>query len=344
MATLQVFGAGGFARDLARAFTAHGDTVTGFLTSGPPAVDTLDGLPVHQASASTLAEGPVAIGVFNRESHSDYAAVAAWLRARRPDIPLLWPQDTYARLQPTLGERFWLAAPAQLAAQAHDIAAARALFDPVSHATFDALIAFRQHAHDAPPPPDPDLQYLPDWLAAELATRGPMRLVDGGAYRGETLTALAARLPIAQAWSFEPDPDNHAALVAALADWPIPATHIPAGLSDHCGLADFQAGAGEASHFGGQGGRPTPVVSLDACLHLAPVNFIKLDVEGQELAVLAGARRTLQRERPTLAIAAYHRWDDLWRLPLFLAELGLGYRLRLGLHGHNSFDTVLYAY
>jgi FkbM family methyltransferase len=341
---LQVFGAGRFGRDLAQAWQARGETVLGFLTSGVPTVAALDGLPVRQASAVTLAASPVAIGVFNREAHSDYRSLAASLRALAPGVELLWPQAGFERLQPALGERFWLADPARIAAQASDIAAARALFDPLSHATFDALIAFRQHAFDAPPPPDAGLQYLPDWLATELAPRGPLRLVDGGAYRGETLTALAARLPLAQAWSFEPDPENHAALVAALADWPVPATHIPAGLSDRCGLADFQAGAGEASHFGGSGGRPTPVVSLDACLHLAPVNFIKLDVEGQELAVLAGARRTLQRERPTLAIAAYHRWDDLWRLPLFLAELGLGYRLRLGLHGHNSFDTVLYAY
>lgn len=344
MATLQVFGAGRFGRDLAQALTAEGQAVQGFLTSGVPAVAEIDGLPVRQASAATLVDGPVAIGVFNREAHSDYRAVAALLRGLNPRVQLVWPQACYGRLQARLGERFWLAPPERLDADADDIARARALLEPHSQATFDRLVDFRRHAHDAPPRPDAELQYLPGWLADELAGRGPLRLVDGGAYRGETLTALAARLPIAQAWTFEPDADNHAALVSALAGWPVPAIHIPAGLSDHCGLAGFNAGAGEASHFGAAGGRPTPIVSLDDCLHLAPVNFIKLDVEGQELAALAGARRTLARERPTLAIAAYHRWDDLWRLPLFMAELGLGYRLRLGLHGHNSFDTVLYAY
>ena len=341
---VQVFGAGRFARDLAQALVASGEQVLGFLTSATPAVANLDGLPVRAANAATLADSAVAIGVFNREAHSDYAAIAALLRGLHPGVHLLWPQALYARLRPSLGERFWLADLAMLAQAKSEIARARALLEPDSHATFDRLIAFRQHAHDTPPVQEAGLQYLPNWLVDHLAARGPLRLVDGGAYRGETLQALATKLPIEQAWTFEPDADNHTALVTALADWPTPATHIPAGLSDHCGLAAFNAEAGEASHFGAAGGRLTPVVSLDACLHRAPVNFIKLDVEGQELAALTGARQTLLRERPTLAIAAYHRWDDLWRLPMFLAELGLGYRLRLGLHGHNSFDTVLYAY
>ena len=38
--------------------------------------------------------------------------------------------------------------------------------------------------------------------------------------------------------------------------------------------------------------------------HLAGVGFIKIDVEGHELAVLRGARATLEREHPTLLVEA----------------------------------------
>ncbi|KQW46605.1 MULTISPECIES: FkbM family methyltransferase [unclassified Roseateles] len=341
---LQVFGAGRFARDLAQALIADGEQVMGFLTSAAPGATEFDGLPVQAATPALLERAPVCIGVFNREAHSDYRAVARWLRALAPQVELVWPQSLYGRLAGHLGFRFWLAEPAAYAAMQTEIAEARELLDEVSRPVFDQLLAFRTQQPDAPPEPHADMQYLPDWLVDHLSAGDGLRIVDGGAYRGETLQALASKLPIQQAWTFEPDADNHVALVQALRDWPSPATHIPAGLSDHCGLANFAAGAGEASHFGAAGGRPTPILALDDCLHGAPVNFLKLDVEGQELAALQGACRTLRRERPTLAIAAYHRWDDLWRLPAFIAGLSLGYRLRLGLHGHNSFDTVLYAY
>ncbi len=49
-----------------------------------------------------------------------------------------------------------------------------------------------------------------------------------------------------------------------------------------------------------------PVVRLDD-LHLDNIGFIKIDVEGHELAVLRGAADTLKRNRPTLLIEAEER-------------------------------------
>lgn len=346
---VHVFGAGGFARDLARALQARGVTVRGFLTSAAPSQPELDGCPVRVADAAALAQAPLWVGVFNRESHSDFASLRRFLQGLHADAHIVWPQAAYGWLQAELGFRFWLHPQHGYAGAAEAIADARRLFeDDASRADFDRVLAFRRDpaTYAQSPPQQPGVQYLPDWLRAYLQAqgRGAMRIVDAGAYRGETLRELASLLPVEQAWTFEPDTGNHAALVQALSDWPTPATHVPAGLSDHAGFAAFTPGQGEASHFSPRGNHHVPVVALDRCLHLAPVNFIKLDVEGHELAALAGARATLQRERPTLAIAGYHRWDDLWRIPTFIAETGLGYRLRLGLHGHNSFDTVFYAY
>jgi FkbM family methyltransferase len=341
---VNIFGAGRFARDVARALRAQGVVVRGFVTSSVPALSTLDGLPIRVATAGILIETPLWVGVFNRESHSDYAALRQWLVTIEPEVNIVWPQAFYEIVQDSLGFRFWLQPPRAYADFTERIADARALLaDTASRDAFDDVIAFRREAFAASPRPHAGVQYLPDWLREQLANEAPLRLVDGGAYRGETLRELAGLLPVAQVWSFEPDSDNHAALVRNLADWPGPATHLPAGLSDRSGYAAFTSGAGEASHFSGHGTHHVPVVALDDCLHQAPVNFIKLDVEGHELAALAGARKTLLRQRPALAIAAYHRWDDLWRIPEFLAETGLDYRLRIGLHGHNSFDTVLYA-
>ncbi len=344
-----VFGAGAFARALAAALMQSGVQVQGFFTSAQPTLPSLDGLPVQALDASAMGAAALAIGVFNREPHSDYGALARLLDAHAPAAPRLWPQQLYSALAAPLGFRFWLHPLPQYAAAQAQIAAARALLeDAPSRAAFDAVLAFRREAFASAPAPHDQMQYLPDWLAGELAAqgRGALHIVDGGAYQGETLQALAQVLPVAQAWTFEPDPSNYAALVQRLADWPGPVTHLPAAIGERCTTLAFSAGAGEASHLGAAAGaaaQRVPVLAIDQALHRQPIDFIKLDVEGHELPALRGAVQTLRRCRPTLAIAAYHRWDDLWTLPAFIASLGLGYRLRLGLHGHNSFDTVLYA-
>jgi FkbM family methyltransferase len=55
-----------------------------------------------------------------------------------------------------------------------------------------------------------------------------------------------------------------------------------------------------------------------------PVGFIKIDVEGNELNVLRGARAVLQRDKPVLLIEAEerHRQDAVASLHEFLAPLG----------------------
>ena len=45
------------------------------------------------------------------------------------------------------------------------------------------------------------------------------------------------------------------------------------------------------------------------------VDFIKVDVEGADLGVLESAAETIRSQRPRLAIACYHRPDDLVAIP-----------------------------
>lgn len=78
-------------------------------------------------------------------------------------------------------------------------------------------------------------------------------------------------------------------------------------------------------------------------LGLERVDFLKLDIEGAELAALEGARAVLVRDRPRLAIAAYHRDDDLAAIPAFLDDLGVGYELYLGHFTPGPAETILFA-
>ena len=76
---------------------------------------------------------------------------------------------------------------------------------------------------------------------------------------------------------------------------------------------------------------------------LSKVNFIKMDIEGAELAALHGAEITLRQFRPKLAICVYHQLEDFWTIPQFLDGLDLGYRFYLRHFTAYGEETVLFA-
>jgi FkbM family methyltransferase len=53
--------------------------------------------------------------------------------------------------------------------------------------------------------------------------------------------------------------------------------------------------------LGGDRGEEIPVISIDS-LNLTRCDFLKIDVEGMELAVLRGARQTIEKRRPILYV------------------------------------------
>ena len=76
-----------------------------------------------------------------------------------------------------------------------------------------------------------------------------------------------------------------------------------------------------------------PVTTIDRLvteLGLQRVDFIKLHVEGSEHQAIKGARNTIGRFRPRLAIAANHRDDDAQRIPEVVRKAWSGYQMRSG--------------
>lgn len=74
------------------------------------------------------------------------------------------------------------------------------------------------------------------------------------------------------------------------------------------------------------------------------VTFIKMDIEGAELDALHGAARTIQSQKPRLAICLYHKQNDMYDIPSFLLSLVKDYRFIIRHYSSNPWETVLYAH
>jgi hypothetical protein len=68
-----------------------------------------------------------------------------------------------------------------------------------------------------------------------------------------------------------------------------------------------------------------------------------MDIEGAEPDALEGARALIQRERPVLAICAYHRCEHLWTLPPLLKSLLPSSHVSLRRYAEECWETVYYA-
>jgi FkbM family methyltransferase len=83
----------------------------------------------------------------------------------------------------------------------------------------------------------------------------------------------------------------------------------------------------------------------DYCLQnkLKEVSYIKMDIEGAECQALKGAKSILAQRKPKLAISAYHKDDDLWKIPSLIKELNPNYKLYFGHHSPVLAESVIYA-
>jgi hypothetical protein len=108
-------------------------------------------------------------------------------------------------------------------------------------------------------------------------------------------------------------------------------------------MLSFNAGNGEAGTISTNGNVHVASMALDDLLLGQSTDFIKLDLEGGEIAALNGAAQLIARCRPVLALSYYHRPQDLWKIPQLLRKLCPNYRFFLRQHFFNSFDSVFYA-
>ena len=173
-------------------------------------------------------------------------------------------------------------------------------------------------------------------------------MADLGAYNGDTAREAMGKCPaLSFVLAVEPDRRNF----RKLSEWAATDTgkctvecHRVA-ISDRCGEAAFDAsGNRNAGLCTGRANGTVQTATLDALLQGRRVDYIKFDVEGAEHPALLGAADTIRTHRPALRVAAYHRSEDLFDLPLLLDTLCKDYALYLvRTRGYPAWDLDIVA-
>lgn len=86
-----------------------------------------------------------------------------------------------------------------------------------------------------------------------------------------------------------------------------------------------------------------PVTSLDEELGERAVTYIKMDIEGAEIAALMGAENIIRKQKPKLGIRIYHKKDDLWCIPKLILQYNPEYKLYIRHYSLTVYDTILFA-
>jgi FkbM family methyltransferase len=189
--------------------------------------------------------------------------------------------------------------------------------------------------------------YYPDDL---YALRPDERFVDCGAYDGDSVRAFVERSQgrFDRIFAWEADPHNFAALESYLSQTD-PSTReriqlLPYAVGEHNGIMRFTADGTVGSRASESGaGVEVMCRSIDSTLGECHPTLIKMDIEGAEPDALRGARETMARYRPVMAICAYHKCDHLWLLPQLLREANPEYRIYLRRYAEDCWETVYYA-
>jgi FkbM family methyltransferase len=173
-------------------------------------------------------------------------------------------------------------------------------------------------------------------------------LVDCGAFDGDTIRQAFEASPggLASAHAIEADAISFAKLKDFVDQTdPHVCSHLllyNCAIGAERGVVRFGSDGSVTAKIGDQGAE-IELAPLDELFAQTEVSFIKMDIEGAEYDALVGASKTLQRDKPILAICVYHTQNDIWRIPLFVRSLLPDHLLFLRAYEGDGFQTVMYA-
>lgn len=193
----------------------------------------------------------------------------------------------------------------------------------------------------------------------EFAQRNPQEtFIDCGAFVGDSLERYIWEKDgmFKKIIAFEPDKQNYSAMkkrVKRLTDeWNFNSDAIeiyPYGLSDKSSnlkIQRYSNNNGLGSKIVQQSsneGEICTLVTIDDFVK-QPFNFLKADIESYEYKMLSGAKNSIKKWHPLLAICIYHNAVDLYDIPLLINSIAPEYKMKIRHYSNLLDETVLYAW
>lgn len=146
-------------------------------------------------------------------------------------------------------------------------------------------------------------------------------------------------------YAFEPDAENYKTCMERKSNFKSTEVEVfPFGTWSERKKLCFDASGDGSSHVSSDGSASIEVMPIDEAVDQnEKITFIKMDVEGSELESLKGAKRTIRKDNPKLAVCIYHKPEDMVTIPLYIKELVPEYKLYIRHHSNGAGETVLYA-
>lgn len=174
--------------------------------------------------------------------------------------------------------------------------------------------------------------------------------LDCGAYDGDTVDTFIKKVDskFDKIYAYEMDEVNYQGMMERFSSYPSviqdKIVSFKMGVSDNAGEVFYSSnGVGTTIRFN-SGDKTAKLGTIDSTVNEQDkVSLICMDVEGAEIEALKGAKRTIQRYRPRLAISIYHKVDDIWEIPEFIKTMLPEYKFFVRHHSKRYDDTVLYA-
>ncbi len=345
-----VYGTGGFALRIKNLLHEQNIDVHAFLEINKE-ISTYDLLPVcklddFQNLDKTI---PVIMGLGN--THADIKIVTRLLESCSFQIinPIQFAISAFESGQSF--ENYWLTGDLSVYDEKRqEIRLARSLLeDEKSIDIFDHIIEYRKSGkiEHLPEKLDVSSQYIAPDLPWGDTFKNGLDVLDGGAFDGDTYEYFKkAKLKI-NSWAFvEPDPYNFSILQSKFANLGNNFEFFNFALSSRIGYLNFEvrSGSDNGSKITEDGLQKISVVTLDSITFQHQPNFIKLDIEGEELNALQGGSDLLKLSKAVLAVSIYHKPVHHWEIVNYLSSLLPKSRFFLRVHGHQTFDSILYCF
>lgn len=170
--------------------------------------------------------------------------------------------------------------------------------------------------------------------------------IDGGGYDGDTIEEFVewTKNKYNKIYTFEPQRDKAEIIRSKLWRYEGKVELFEKGLYDSEMELSFCDGNEVLSGKIGEEGANSKIqtIDIDSVVN-EKVTFIKMDIEGAELKALKGAAKTIQKDKPKLAICIYHKPEDMWQIPRYIDSLVPEYKFYIRHFGMRFAGTILFC-